>query len=314
MARNLSDWKSKSTALEFRGKTAFALGTGRCGTTFLHRVISCESRIASFHMRHGFGDAFHRYCTYNRLPVDSAGYFSIKEEGIRTCLQDNKFYFESNPYLSLSINDLFERFGSYFVLLVRHPEKVINSHVQKGWYVKPFVRSDLSLASGVQEDDSIHSFHFISRIAPMGDEAKIWNNYTQVGKLAWYWRVINEIALEQLSSIPTENQNVCDIDKLTYDRYKVLLKGWGINPTVSAKKYSAIAEEKPNRLFPTSTVHDWTAQECREFESQVAKISDRLQYEWRTDILKKAPKKVDAAPKLLAGRQMIHKFVKRYFL
>lgn len=43
---------------------AFTLGTERCGTQFLQRVMAMELVVASHHERHPMGDAFHRYCRW----------------------------------------------------------------------------------------------------------------------------------------------------------------------------------------------------------------------------------------------------------
>jgi hypothetical protein len=293
----------------FQNQTAFAVGTGRCGTTFLHKVIAAEPQVDSFHMRHKFADAFQRYCTFNNLPIDSAGYFSLKENDIKKSLQLKKFCFESNPFLSLNIKELYDRMGSYFVLLVRDPEKVINSHIKKGWYAEPYVKKDQNKAVGIQYESN-NSYHSFSRIAPFGQEFKTWNKYTQVGKLAWYWKTINKIVIEQFDSIPENKKEILNIEQLTYGQYASLLRMWGISITINKAKYNQIVQQKPNTLYPTRSVHDWTHQECEEFEAQVADLCGKFGYEWRTSKLKQVQKKVTTVPKSILFRQKIRKTFK----
>jgi hypothetical protein len=93
-----------------------------------------------------------------------------------------QFSFETSAYLSLSLLDLYERFGAKFIVLIRHPAQVVNSFWAKGWYTEPYVQADAHQALGYQSQLKDH--HFFARIAPRGAEFTHWNQMTRMGKLA----------------------------------------------------------------------------------------------------------------------------------
>ena len=87
-------------------------------------------------------------------------------------------------------------------LLVRKPHEVVASYLRKGWYDKPFVRSNPDLPPTTQDCELFH--HFLGRIVPSGEKFTVWQNMSRVGKLAWYWNALNAKVIEQFSHIPAD--------------------------------------------------------------------------------------------------------------
>lgn len=276
---------------KFNGKVTFAIGTGRCGTVFLYRVLDREPDVAAFHEKDAFSDAFHRYCRWNRLQVDPGGFVATKRNSIKQALCSHHHYFESSAYLSLSVHELYEQFRARFVLLVRRPDRVVNSYMAKGWYDRPIVHHDYGLPVGYQPDTD-YPGRLFARIVPYGDEAEAWHQYTQVGKLAWYWRALNGSVLDLFSGLPATHWRVIRLEDLSYETYCSLAEFMGVEPTISARDFGTIAEAKPNTLRPSRSVHDWTDRECEEFEFNVRELAERLGYEWQTERLKSSPKRI----------------------
>ncbi|MFO7907823.1 MAG: hypothetical protein R6U98_34575 [Pirellulaceae bacterium] len=274
------------THSQFARSAGFAVGTGRCGTTFLSRVVALEEKVASSHCRHPLAETFHRYCRWYQLPVDEAGFLATMEEGVREDLKEHRFSFESSGYLALSIVPLHRHFQCRFVLLVRRPEQVVNSHVHKGWYGTPFVQADAGLALGYQNSEEFH--HFLGRIAPRGDEFSRWNELTQVGKLAWYWNALNRAALDQFDQLPESEWRVQKLEELDHQAYCELARFLGFQPTVARKDFDALAANRPNARPNRPTTKSWSTRERREFQEHVATLADELGYEWRTEELVKS--------------------------
>lgn len=113
---------------DIAGRVTFAEGTGRCGTYFLQQVMEREVRVAASHERGVLNQAFRRYCQWYRLLVDPEGFLNKKEREIREDLAENSFSFEASSYLSLSIQELCGRLGAKFILLIRRPDRVVNSY------------------------------------------------------------------------------------------------------------------------------------------------------------------------------------------
>lgn len=143
-------------------KIVFAVGTGRCGTMFLHRLLSRETIVASHHERAPLSDTFHRYCKWYGIPVDSAGFLHHKAKEISEDLRVHAVSFEASSYLSLSIEELYSCFDASFILMVRNPLSVAESYYRKGYYAAPYIRNNPSLPPTYQESQHFH--HFLGRI------------------------------------------------------------------------------------------------------------------------------------------------------
>jgi len=283
---------------DFSGRVGFAIGTGRCGTEFIARVAGLEPDVAASHERNPFNESFHRYCQWYGLPVDGEGFLVQAESEIRQDLMTRSFSFESSAYLSLSVRELWQRLGAKFVLLVRSPERVVNSFHRKGWYSAPIHRADPQLAPGFQENESFH--HTLARFMPSGEKFLQWNRLSRIGKLAWYWNALNERSIEMLSAIPQDYWRVEKIEELDYERYLDTARFLGFEPVVNRDAYETLVETKPNRFSGVRTVESWSAQEIAEFEAEVEPMARRLGYEHRVERME-VPEEAPAPAEEKAG-------------
>ena len=269
---------------DLHGKVGFCVGTGRCGTHFMAKVAGLEPRVGASHERSRLLEAFHKYCRWYKLPVDSEGFLHDKEREIRSDLAGNEFSFEASSYLSFSIKELYERFRAKFILIVRSPSHVVVSYSAKGLYPIPYIQGDPALALGYQHHPSFH--HFLSRIAPCDEEFTSWNKMTQVGKLAWMWSAVNSAVLEQFETIPDTHWRVQKLEELNHGRYLELAAFLGYDPAVSASEYEALSLRKPGaKAKEYRSYQDWSAEEIHEFEQQVAPVAEYFDYEYRIDSL-----------------------------
>lgn len=264
-------------------KVSFAIGTGRCGTKFLYRVFDLELQVASVHERNPLNETFHRYCKWYNLPVDHEGFLQTKECEIEQDLEKHSFSFEASAFLSLSLQELYERFGAKFILLVRSPEAVVNSYLRKGWYEKPSVRADPNLIPSYQDCREFH--HFLGRIMPSEEKFQQWNQMSRVGKLAWYWNALNAKVLEQFDSIPQNNWRVEKLETLSYSRYREISQFLGFKSQVTQETYDRLVRSRPNAQKNVPTVETWAKTEIDEFEAEVAPIAQKLGYEYRINRL-----------------------------
>ncbi|MBW1802935.1 MAG: hypothetical protein JRJ85_19665 [Deltaproteobacteria bacterium] len=264
---------------EFTGKVGFAVGTGRCGTMFMAGVLSLEKRVASVHERNVLNETFHRYCKWYDLPVDHEGFLYVKENEIQDDLRNVEFSFEASAQLALSIVELYERFDAKFILMVRSPERVVNSHLTKTWYENPFVQRDKSLALGYQDHPSIH--HFLGRIAPRGEHFEHWNRMTRIGKLSWFWNALNERVLQQFSMLPESHWRIEKLEELSFDKYLDIASFFGYESTLTKEAYNALVRKRPNAARNVPTISTWTFREVEEFEKAVEPMAKELGYEFR---------------------------------
>jgi hypothetical protein len=267
--------------MNFSNRVGFTIGTGRCGTLFLYEVMKQEPDVASSHERNPDNEAFHRYCKWHRLPVDDEGFLSVKEREITADLEHHAYSFEASPYVSLSVKELYERFGARFVFLIRRPDGVVTSFAHKGFYRKPYSVQNLELAAGYQDQSPERFFTYFARVSPHGDFLRVWNDMTQVGKVAWFWRAFNERALEAVEALPRECHRVVRIEDLDYPKYLELARFLGFEAKVSQADFDALRVSRPHAFWRKRSVDQWTELEIREFETQVGQLAERFGYQYR---------------------------------
>ena len=277
----------------------FAVGTGRSGTHFVAQLFAREPAVASHHERAPLADSFHRYCVWNRLPVDHAGFVASKAAGVAADRALGKLSFEASPFLALSTPVLREAFGARFALLLRRPDRVVNSFLAKGWYESDPARADARLALGYQHAGT-RPHHPFSRLAALGDDGARWARLSRVGKLAYFWRRLNEATLRDLSALPEDAVRVLTLERFDWGAYCDLAQFIGLAPTLSRKAFARIASQKPGARGPTPRAADWSATEAAEFEAEVAPLAERFGYEWRVSALRAEPEPARAEPTLAA--------------
>lgn len=271
--------------MNFANKVGFAVGTGRCGTLFMHQLAEIEPAVAGAHERNPENEAFHRYCQWHDLPVDNEGFLVTKEREILADLDQHPFSFEASPYLSLSVKALHERFGARILMLIRRPDGVVSSFVHKGFYRQPYSVWNPELAAGYQNQHPDRLFTFFARISPRGEFFRTWNAMTQVGKVAWFWKAFNERTLELLQQLPPESYRVVRIEDLDYPKYREVCEFLGFRAQVTQGEFDALRESKPHAFWRKRNVDQWTEQEVREFENQVGVLAERFGYQYHVDQL-----------------------------
>lgn len=267
--------------MDLTGKVGFTIGTGRCGTLFLYQLMDLEAEVAASHERNPDNETFHRYCKWNNLPVDDEGFLATKEKEIRADLEGQPYSFEASPYLSLSVHELYERFGAKFIFLVRRPDRVVSSFVHKGFYRNPYRVKNPQLAAGYQ-DQSPEKFHtFLARISPRGEELNSWNEMTRVGKVAWFWKAFNQRTFELLSELPKESYRLVKIEDVDYPKYCELTEYLGFRTSIARSDFDSLRTDKPHAFWRKRNIDQWSEQEITEYETQVGDLAKQLGYEYR---------------------------------
>jgi hypothetical protein len=263
------DWNPRTPAL--------ALGTGRCGTHFLWKVIGSDPDIFSLHTHNAEADSFARYCIWNDLPIDMEAYLQDYQRRIDQATSHRQIYFEANPYSALSIPLLYERFLAKFIFIVRNPAGVVNSHVDKGWYETEVVIGNSDLALGFQPG-LLTAFTF-GRIVPRGEEYRRWAKLTRIGKLAWMWNTVNQRTWDDFQKLPDTHREFVKLEDLNYERYVQLHTFAGGQSTLSEDAYKKLTSNPPGKGPRKYTSKDWTETEREEFFQETETMRHTLVYE-----------------------------------
>jgi hypothetical protein len=264
---------------------AFAVGSGRCGTHFLARVFALEPAVASYHERHVLSDSFQRWCVWNRVEVDSAGFLATKEAGFREDRASGRLSFEASAYLSLTTPLLYRAFDARFVLMLRRPDRVVASFLEKGWYEATHFRENPRMPAGYQPNPR-QAHHPFTRLAAIGDDGERWSRLSRVGKLAYFWRRINESVLADFALLPREATRIERLEGFDFEKYREAARFIGIEPQVRRAEYERLATLRPGKRAELPGVESWSDSECAEFEAEVAPLAERLGMEWRCEQLR----------------------------
>ncbi len=256
---------------------AFAVGIGRSGTHFLQELIGEDHDFLSHHIELLDADSFAQYCIWNDLPVDLEGFLYTRAGWITQAGNSGKRYFESNPYLALSIRQLYQRFGARFVHIARRPEDVVNSHYIKGWYAQPLKHSNPNEALGFQPN--MLTNHFFGRLVPKGDEFLHWQKLSQIGKISWIWNAINVKIVEQLSQLPQDQHQFIKLYELDHKCYLQFHKFIGGKTPMTEDRFEQIRNAKPGKAKKHRFPKSWTQQEQQEFLDETQTARDLLKFE-----------------------------------
>lgn len=250
----------------------FVVGTGRCGTQLMADLFKMNQQVDSFHIRNSEVDSFYRFVAWNELPIDQSPLINSRRRWVQESYQREKIYFESNPYLSFHIEELYSQLDAKFVFLVRNPEAVIRSHVSKGWYNSAPERVNSTLTLGLQYDWKVN--HAFGRFVPKGAFYNLWKRYSQIGKLSWMWNMVNKRIYSQLENIPVSNQFFLGIEDLDFDVFQKLENFVGVNSGISPINFRSTMNRKPNKRKKNTDT--WTADEKAEFEKLTHEFSEIL--------------------------------------
>jgi hypothetical protein len=288
--------------MDYEGKVGFVIGTGRCGTVFYTKLGEMEPHVAASHERFPLNETFHRYCKWHDLPVDSEGFLATKEREIRDDLRRHEFSLEASPHLSLSVVELYERFGAKFILLVRAPHQVVSSFLKKGFYREPYVVKDPALCPSYQQVPGDMFETFLARISPRGEYFHAWNGMTRIGKIAWFYRAYTERTLEKLAQLPDEAYRIIRIEDFDYDAYLGASRFLGYESRIRREQFAALAASRPHSFQKKKEIYQWSAQEIAEFEEQVRPVAERFGYPWKVNEIMKASYGTEDAEKVAATR------------
>lgn len=291
------------------GRVGFAVGTGRCGTKFLAELLARDPEIAACHERHPFNDTFHRYCRWYGIPVDEAGFVATKRRAIEQDLATKAYSFEASAFLSLSLETLHRELGAKIVMMVRRPDRVVASYLQKGWYANDPIVGDPSLPPTMQDVAEPH--HFLGRTMPVDAEFERWRKLTRVGKVAWYWSTLNQALLDQASSLPPGTATLQKLEDFDYEAYLSLMHFLGAPANISKDRYTDVRRQRPNASHVERGVHEWSDIERLEFETETRAMAEQLGYEWKTRELSRESLSPRRRSKLSSVRPLLRRAADR---
>lgn len=262
----------KSDITDFDSDSIFISGVGRSGTHFMANLLSQSDRVKAYHMDDigdTLGDSFQWYAKWYDLPVSEEGFIASRKYLIQKELEDDRLYIESNPMIALSIKSLYKQLNSKFIIMVRDPKSVVESHFRKGWY-RDLQIKDSSKVPGFQYQ--LHKpNHSFSRVIPdTTAERQVWMNMTTLGKISWMWKTTYERIFDQISQLDPESFRIIHLDRFNYQAYVDVCEFLSINK-VAEETFQKTVDKKPGKGNSQEKI-DWKGMSHSEYLSQVSPV------------------------------------------
>jgi hypothetical protein len=122
----------------------------------------------------------------------------------------------------------------------------------------------------------------------LGEQGRNFEEWTRVGRLAWFWSELNSRTLDLIEALPADHQRVMRLEDFGYEDHRDLMRFLGFESKLDESSFAAAASKRPERYDHTRTIHDWNPQECAEFEEQTRELATRFGYEWKIEALRSA--------------------------
>jgi len=224
-------------------KLALALQTGRSGMKWLCAIFAAHDNAYGAGERNRTAEAYYRYISWNRLPIDTAGILAVCRREILADWGRVNLSLLSSPYFAYNFLYLYEGLCPDRVIwAINDPLFTLTSIYNKGWYCEDYKKSDNRLALGFQPQLEKRWSHYFGRLVPHGDFFDEWQKLTRVGKIAWY---LNETTKEiqfSVKQIPREKIWVYKLEEAdqNYAYYLRLADDFGLQPLMSKDKFLSL--------------------------------------------------------------------------
>lgn len=252
------------------------LGTlcARSGTMWLCDIFDEHQNATGITERNFEEEAYYRFTTYNKLPIDTAGIIALIKHGILEDWKKGDIALVFSPFFSHGMLELSKALSpSRIIFAISEPEFTVQSIYNKGFFSQHYVRGRYDLALGFQPSFSGSWSQYFGRIVPNGVAYREWEKFTRIGKISWWGNRINVDIWQQLLQLPREKIHIFNLQEAdqNYDWYLRLAKEFDLAPVLSRKQFLSI---KGRRVRAEHNAHhEWSPEERAEFE--------RLTKEWK---------------------------------
>lgn len=254
-----------------------SFAAGRSGQRWTNKIFTSHQNCNGACERFPDFEAYYRFVTWNKLPIDLSGFYDLLEKASDYDWQNADISIHSSPYFAFGIEELTKKLKpDYLFFHLRKPEDVINSNYLKGWYAGDFLHLEKDKVLGIQPLNLTYLHRNLGRIYPKDDFWDEWTQLTQIGKISWYYTTLNTYLYEKFKKLTNTKQwffKLSDIDQ-NYDYYRFLAQKFELSPLLSKKEYLLLKGKMKNKGAKRRNISDWTSQEKKEYERFVDPFMD----------------------------------------
>ena len=252
-------------------KLALGFSAGRSGSNWFSKIFNSHLNWVGSCERFADYEAFYRYVTYYKLPVNMKGFIELIDLASKRDMAKYQNTFISSPYFSFGVEALYKKLKpNYLIFNIRNPIDSIQSFYQKGWYLNSndFINNSPSI------DITNSLYRSFSRIIPKDDYLDEWSKLTRVGKLTWFWTTTNRAIYSSFNKIKNVEKlfvKLEDVDQ-NYEMYEKLSERFNFKKKLNKKSFENILTKSPNFEFDYAYKYkDWRKIEKKEFDSIIEK-------------------------------------------
>lgn len=252
-------------------KLVLAVQTGRSGMKWLCSIFAAHDNAYGRGERNRDAEAYYRYISWNRLPIDTAGILAVCQREILGDWKSVDLSLLSSPYFAYNFLYLYEGLSADRVIwAINDPVFTLTSIYNKGWYCEDYKKSDNRLALGFQPQLEGRWSHYFGRLVPHGDFFDEWKALTRVGKIAWYLNETTKEIHASMKRIPQDKIWVYRLEEAdqNYDYYLRLADDFGLRPIISRDKFLSL---KMKTAWRSENIQkEFNRREKKEFETYAA--------------------------------------------
>ena len=183
----------------YKNKLLISFGAGRSGQNWFSKIFNSHSNWVGSIERYADYEAFYRFITYYNLPIQKDNFFKLLELSSKRDMSLYTNSFISSPYLSFGVKEITNKLNPDTIFFnIRNSIKTIESLHKKGWYLH--FDKDLKI-NGPMIDISLDQYRSFSRIIPNDEYINEWKTLSRIGKITWYWCVINRSIYDDFNKI-----------------------------------------------------------------------------------------------------------------
>ncbi len=258
-------------------KHVITIGTGRCGMRWLCRFFSRHQNCVGSAERFIDYDAFYRWATWYGVDVDMAGYFELMRRAAFADLKEADITIYTGHYLTFTLAQACSELKpTHLIYMVRQPEAVVNSLYIKGWYKGDLFDHKSGTVPGPQPLMSPSIHRSLGRIMPKDEYYEEWLGLSRIGKIAWFYVMMNEAIqrqLPELTGVKVWTVKLSDLDQ-NYDYYNVLADEFDFSPRLSRSDFLAEKGKTNNQGKSKRLPSDWSTTEREDFDNIVGPFQD----------------------------------------
>ena len=249
-------------------KLALSSASGRSGQNWFSKIFNSHTNWVGTCERFADYEAFYRYICFYNLPISKNGFFNLIELATKRDMAKYQNSFISSPYLSFGVEELTNRLKPNSIFFnIRNPIQTVESLYNKGWYLNFKDQKEIDSPLIDITDSQYRSF---SRIVPQGEFLKEWLSFTRIGKIAWFWSIINKKIFDDFNKIQNIDKFFIKLEDVNqnYSAYEKLSQKFNFeNKMTESEFYKVLNKASNNDINLNHIYKNWSSIEKKEFEN-----------------------------------------------